>query len=117
MFLKTFLIKTRSTRDTVRFYIEQELLTPSKKAGKYNFTDQSVDDYQEIIALKQMGLSITAIKAIKKMHDEGCGTSEQRQQNTIIISEALDNVDTELAVLNDRKKRLIAMKEQLEKTM
>mgnify|MGYP003365868959 CR=1 FL=1 len=61
-----FLIKTRSTRDTVRFYIEQGLLTPSKKAGKYNFTDQSVDDYQEIIALKQMGLSIAAIKAIKK---------------------------------------------------
>ncbi|CAM3144825.1 MerR family transcriptional regulator [Leuconostoc rapi] len=117
MFLKTFLTKTEATKDTVRFYIEQGLLTPSKKAGKYNFTDQTVDDYQEIIALKKMGLSITIIKIIKKMHDEHCGTSEQRQQNIAIIDEALDAVATELAVLDDRKQSLIAVKAQLETTI
>ncbi|WP_367301044.1 MerR family transcriptional regulator [Leuconostoc carnosum] len=113
MFLKDFLIKTGTNRDTIRYYIQQQLLDPEKIQGKYYFTTQEFQDYQDIMALKEMGFSIKSIQSIKKWHDNNCGTKEQWEHNLQIIDEEIAHIEKEIYILENRKQRLVQVKEQL----
>lgn len=113
MFIGEFIKKENTTRETVRFYIDEELLTPEKINGKFNFTAKEQDDFQNIRELKHMGLSIRVIKQIKK-NKENCGTKMQWTDNLGIIEEELERVTQELMELEQRKLALIKVKHKLE---
>ncbi|OEY83668.1 hypothetical protein NT95_04235 [Oenococcus kitaharae] len=102
-----------ATRDTVRFYIEEDLLSPSKSAGKYVFTRQEIIAYNEIIQLKQLGFSIELIKKIKQQHDINCSTSEQWQQNLALVETEIKRAEQELKRIEQRKERLTRVSNQL----
>ena len=50
--------------DTIRYYIKQNMLLPSKNNSQYDFDKSTEDDLKTIISLKQFDLSISEIKDI-----------------------------------------------------
>ncbi|MFT8917298.1 MAG: MerR family transcriptional regulator [Oenococcus sp.] len=113
MQLREFTAAADTTRDTVRFYIEEDLLTPNKSAGKYVFTRQEITAYDEIMQLKQLGFSIELIKKIKQQHDIHCSTSEQWQQNLALVEKEIQRAEHELKRIAQRKEKLIRVSNQL----
>ncbi|MFT9266919.1 MerR family transcriptional regulator [Oenococcus sp.] len=113
MQLREFMAAVGATRDTVRFYIEEDLLTPSKSAGKYVFTSQDIIAYDEIMQLKQLEFSIELIKKIKQQHDINCSTSEQWQQNLALVEKEIQKAEHELKRIEQRKEKLISVSNQL----
>lgn len=66
MYIGEFIQTFETTRETVRYYIEEGLLTPIKVNGKYFFEDIDRSDFKNIRELRDMGLSIRVLKQIKK---------------------------------------------------
>lgn len=114
MLIGKFIKETETTRETVRYYIDEALLTPEKINGKYNFTKQDKEDFKNIRELREMGLSIKVIKQIKKNHEQ-CGTVNQWQSNLEIVDKELNHVLVALEKLSQQKQVLGEMKEELEK--
>lgn len=114
MLIGKFIKETETTRETVRYYIDEALLTPEKINGKYNFTKQDKEDFKNIRELREMGLSIKVIKQIKKNHEQ-CGTVNQWQSNLEIVDKELNHVLVALEKLSQQKQVLSEMKEELEK--
>ncbi|MCV3295833.1 MAG: MerR family transcriptional regulator [Oenococcus sp.] len=113
MQLKEFMAAVGTTRDTVRFYIEKDLLAPNKSAGKYVFTRQEITAYDEIIQLKELGFSIELIRKIKRQHDINCSTSEQWQQNLALVENEIQGAEYELKRIEQRKEKLTRISNQL----
>lgn len=50
--------------DTIRYYIEQQLLLPHKKGTQFSFTQEDSRDIEEILELKRIGFSLNEIQSI-----------------------------------------------------
>lgn len=61
--LDAFAGKHGLTRDTVYYYIKEGLLSPRKK-GQYIFEEDSDEDIRLVKFMKQIGLSMDAIKKV-----------------------------------------------------
>lgn len=59
-----FAKKFNVTVDTLRYYIEQQLLLPHKKGTQYSFSQEDSKDMEEILDLKKMGFSLIEIHNI-----------------------------------------------------
>ena len=107
-----FIKEMDSTRETVRYYIEEELLTPEKISGKYFFSDKEVLDFKNIRELRDAGLTIRVIKKIKanKVH---CGTEIQWETNLTIIEDELLLIDEQMKQLANQKMNLKKAKDAL----
>ena len=66
MNISEFVSKQNTTIDTVKYYIKLGLLTPEKKNNWYSFSLKEVTDFQNIVYLKSLGLSLELIKKIKE---------------------------------------------------
>ena len=108
-----FIEEVGTTRETIRYYIEEGLLTPDKKAGKYLFSPNEIEDFKSIRELREMGLSIKIIKTIKANKDY-CGTDKQWQSNLKLIEDELKEVNEHLKVLQKQKETLTQVKYLLE---
>lgn len=64
-------------RDTLRFYTEQGLLQPQLIDGNYYWNEEEINNLENILGLRQLGLSVKAIIRIKDLHDTKCGSLEQ----------------------------------------
>lgn len=117
MYLKEFITKMNTTKDTVRFYLELSLLTPIRKGENYWFTDNEVESFQEIKNLQELGFSLKEICAIKAMHDQSCGTKKQYEQNLHLIEEEIAENDAAIRKLRLRKKDLLVLEEALKKLL
>lgn len=117
MYLKEFITKMNTTKDTVRFYLELSLLTPIRKGKNYWFTDNEVESFQEIKNLQELGFSLKEICAIKELHDQSCGTKKQHEQNLRLIEEKIAENDAVIRELRHRKKALVALKKALKKLL
>ncbi|MDN6899779.1 MerR family transcriptional regulator [Oenococcus sicerae] len=114
MQLKIFMATVNAKHDTFRFYIEKNLLTPDKVAGKYVFTSQDVANYEEIMQLKKLGFSIETIRKIKQQHILNCSTTEQWQQNLALVENNINLAEQELKRIEQQKEALIKVSKQLE---
>lgn len=112
MYIGEFIKVYETTRETVRYYIEEGLLTPKKREGKYYFTDIEISDFLSIRELREMGLSIRVLKKIKE-NKKDCGTSIQWESNLKIIDDELERVEKELDILAQQKKTLETISSQL----
>ncbi len=117
MQMAEFVQQNQTTRDTVRHYIDSNLLTPHKKGSRYDFTDQDSEDFEEIQALKKLGFSIKLIKQIKETHNTNCGSSYQWESNLALVEAEIALSKNELETLTEKLHFLEIVKKQLQLKM
>ena len=115
MYLKEFIQKENTTRDTVRHYIYLNLLTPARKGRNYWFTENECDIFEAVKEFQDLGFSLQEIKEIKKLHDESCSTEKQRKQNLKLIAEKITTISAKINKLKMQKKILEEVGEILQK--
>lgn len=113
MLIGEFTQRHHTTKDTVRFYMQERLLTPARHGRNYWYSATDESDFDQIKALQQMGFSIAAIKQIREQHENHCGTTEQWQFNLHLIDEELTEISVQERSLADRRTGLTDLKEQL----
>ncbi|MGX7024053.1 MerR family transcriptional regulator [Vagococcus hydrophili] len=107
-----FIEEMKTTKETIRYYIDEKLMTPKKVDGRYEFTEKDKKDFKSIRELREMGLSIRVIKEIKK-NKEFCDTKKQWESNLNIIDSELVKIEIELERLSNEKIALINAKKKL----
>lgn len=117
MQMNEFVSLHRTTRDTVRHYIDCGLLTPEKKGSWYHFEEKDSADFQNITELKNLGFSIKGIQTIKARHETNCCTLTQWQENLSLIQQELSDLDKEIENLITRRSNLNQYKTQLQKNI
>ena len=115
MYLKEFIQKENTTRDTVRHYIYLNLITPVRKGRNYWFTENECDIFEAVKEFQDLGFSLQEIKEIKKLHDESCSTEKQRKQNLKLIAEKITTISAKINKLKMQKKVLEEVGEMLQK--
>ena len=115
MYLKEFIQKENTTRDTVRHYIYLNLLNPGRKGRNYWFTENETDIFEAIKEFQDLGFSLQEIKDIKKLHDESCSTEKQRKQNLKLIKDKIAVISAKINKLKMQEKVLEEVKETMEK--
>ncbi len=115
MYLKEFIQKENTTRDTVRHYIYLNLLNPARKGRNYWFTENECDIFEAVKEFQDLGFSLQEIKEIKKLHDESCSTEKQRKQNLKLIAEKITTISAKINKLKMQKKVLEEVGEILQK--
>lgn len=115
MYLKEFMQKENTTRDTVRHYIYLNLITPARKGRNYWFTENECDIFEAVKEFQDLGFSLQEIKEIKKLHDESCSTEKQRKQNLKLIAEKITTISAKINKLKMQKKVLEEVGEILQK--
>lgn len=115
MYLKEFIQKENTTRDTVRHYIYLNLLNPGRKGRNYWFTENECDIFEAVKEFQDLGFSLQEIKEIKKLHDESCSTEKQRKQNLKLIVEKITTISAKINKLKMQKKVLEEVGEILQK--
>ncbi|GEM_PF-387803 len=111
-----FVTEQGTTKETVRYYIDEKLLSPKKVNKKYCFTELEERDFKNIRQLRDMGLSIKVIKLIKE-NKEHCGTRKQWEANVDLIESELIRVESEIDLLNQEKIALKQVKKQLKELL
>lgn len=106
--------KYQLTRDHLRFYIKVGLLQPQLVKGKYDWSESDIADLENILELRQLGLSVKAIVRIKALHESACGTEEQLLENRQVLLDEIENRATEIAVLQQQKLNLEHLLVELE---
>ncbi|MBM7312015.1 MULTISPECIES: MerR family transcriptional regulator [Streptococcus] len=99
-------------RDTLRFYIEQELLQPQLVNGNYYWNEEEVNNLENILGLRQLGLSVKAIIRIKELHDSKCGTLEQLEENKLVILDEIADCEKQILLLQEQKENLLQQIEE-----
>lgn len=85
------------TQDTIRHYIDKELLVPSKIDGQYRFNDIDSKEIEKIIELKQMHFSLADIHRILTFQRLGGASTEfSRKLFLLILEEKQKHISEEL---------------------
>lgn len=115
MYLKQFIREMNTTRDTVRFYIDLQLLTPKCRGKNYWFGNQEKYAFAQVKGLQELGFSLQEIQTIKHSHDQFCGTELQWKSNLQLIAAKLQKVDQEIADLENKRAGLAQLEAVLKK--
>lgn len=108
-----FIQKYQTTKDNVRFYVEEGLLTPARHGRNYWYSEADGSDFEQIKALQEMGFSIAAIQQIREQHDKHCGTTEQWRFNLNLIERELAGITQQEQELANRRAGLEDLRDQL----
>ncbi len=104
-------------RDTLRFYTEQGLLQPQLIDGNYHWSAEEINNLENILSLRQLGLSVKAIIRIKELHDTKCGSLEQLEENRQVLLSEIKNRQAEMARLEEQTKNLQELLRQVEEQL
>ncbi|NQK92921.1 MerR family transcriptional regulator [Streptococcus suis] len=104
-------------RDTLRFYIEQGLLQPQLIDGKYYWNKEEINNLENILGLRQLGLSVKAIIRIKELHDTKCGSLEQLKENKQVILDEIADRKKQILLLQEQKENLENLLQQIEEKL
>lgn len=113
MLIGEFIQKYQTTKDTVRFYVAEGLLTPARHGRNYWYSEADGSDFEQIKALQEMGFSIASIQQIREQHDKHCGTTEQWRFNLSLIDRELTGITQREEELAHRRASLEDLKSQL----
>ncbi|MGT2715679.1 MerR family transcriptional regulator [Streptococcus respiraculi] len=105
------------SRDTLRFYIRKGLLSPATQQGQYSWNQKDCTDLENILQLRELGLSIKAIQRIKEVHDTMCGTKEQWLENREVLQDEIAERRTQIQLLEQQITNLTGLVEQLNKLL
>ncbi|WP_253911853.1 MerR family transcriptional regulator, partial [Streptococcus suis] len=101
-------------RDTLRFYTEQGLLQPQLINGNYFWSAEEINNLENILGLRQLGLSVKAIIRIKELHDTKCGSLEQLKENKQVILDEIADREKQILLLQEQKENLENLLQQIE---
>lgn len=94
-----------TTKDTVRHYEDLNLIVPDRLNNRKEYREKEILDFQVIIELKEMGLSLKDIQLLFELKNSlGCGDKK-------LIDEVLDKLTNHIDFLrreeeNIRKRRI-----------
>ena len=113
MKIGAFAKKNQVSIDTIRHYIDLELLIPQKLTKQYEFTVQCQKDFDEIMFLKSLGFALLEIKNIFIVKHLGKMTSfQQEEYYKNIYRKKYESIKAEIEILSREKSSL---KEELHK--
>ena len=104
-------------RDTLRLYTEQGLLQPQLVNGNYHWNEEEINNLENILGLRQLGLSVKAIIRIKDLHDTKCGSLEQLKENKQVILDEIADRDKQTLLLQEQKENLETLHPQIEEKL
>ncbi|WP_105150582.1 MerR family transcriptional regulator [Streptococcus suis] len=104
-------------RDTLRFYTEQGLLQPQLVNGNYYWNKEEINNLENILGLRQLGLSVKAIIRIKELHDTKCGSLEQLKENKQVILDEIADREKQILLLQEQKENLEDLVKQIEEKL
>ncbi|MFI3114063.1 MerR family transcriptional regulator [Streptococcus suis] len=104
-------------RDTLRFYTEQGLLQPQLIDGNYYWNEAEINNLENILGLRQLGLSVKAIIRIKELHDTKCGSLEQLKENKQVILDEIADREKQILLLQEQKENLEDLVKQIEEKL
>ncbi|HEP1786993.1 TPA: MerR family transcriptional regulator [Streptococcus suis] len=104
-------------RDTLRFYTEQGLLQPQLINGNYFWSAEEINNLENILGLRQLGLSVKAIIRIKELHDTKCGSLEQLKENRQVILDEIADREKQILLLQGQKENLENLLQQIEEKL
>lgn len=112
-----FVLAHRTTKDTVRFYVQEGLMHPRRLGRNFCYVQKDGEDFEQIKSLQDMGFSISAIKEIYDRHERQCGTAEQWKANLALVRREIAAIEEQEAVLRRRKLLLGNLQEQLQELL
>ncbi len=102
-----FAEKHNITQDTVRHYLDLELLVTEKSGGHYKFSDSDSRDIKKIIELKNLGFSLSDIQKIFAMQRiSGENTNSFRKFYLSFLENKTKEVDNIVLNLNNLNSNL-----------
>lgn len=104
-------------RDMLRFYTEQGLLQPQLVNGNYYWNEEEINNLENILGLRHLGLSVKAIIRIKELHDTKCGSLEQLKENKQVILDEIADREKQILLLQEMKENLENLLQQIEKKL
>jgi DNA-binding transcriptional MerR regulator len=109
MKIGTFAKKFNLNISTVRFYISNGLLVPSKCGGQYEFDAECVSDMEKILKYKMFDFSLEEIQLFFFME------KTSRFKDEVIIDVCIDLLNKKRTLLIDEKNKLTKIIDNIEK--
>ncbi len=80
--------------------------------GTY-WNEEEINNLENILGLRQLGLSVKAIIRIKDLHDTKCGSLEQLKENKQVILDEIADRDKQILLLQEQKENLENLLQQI----
>ncbi len=115
MYLADFVAKVNSSKDTIRYYEELNLINPVKVGDKRYYTENDIRDFQVIKELESLGFTVSEIQMIFYVNrlDDSCYAFEEIHGKMYSIIRTIEKTEKELS---KRKMKLYAILAKLETT-
>lgn len=91
------------------------MLQPQLVNGNYYWNEEEINNLENILGLRQLGLSVKAIIRIKDLHDTKCGSLEQLKENKQLILDEITDREKQILLLQEQKENLENLLQQIEK--
>ncbi|MGE7889320.1 MerR family transcriptional regulator [Bacillus cereus] len=106
-----FVTLLHTTKDTVRHYEDLNLIVPTRTNNRKEYSEKEILDFQVIIELKEMGLSLKDIQLLFELKGLlGCGDKKLIDE---IVAKLTNHVDSLLLEEENIRNRRIQLQKKL----
>ncbi|WP_445513071.1 MerR family transcriptional regulator [Streptococcus suis] len=90
---------------------------PQLVNGNDYWNEEEINNLENILGLRQLGLSVKAIIRIKELHDSKCGTLEQLKENKQVILDEIGDREKQILLFQEQKENLESVLQQIEEKL
>ena len=94
------------TKETIRFYTQQQMLLPHKRRHYYDYNKECEKDITDILQLKEMGFSISEIKEMLNYQRIKKAYPEIDDMIKSYYKHQLDNIEAKKIELTNREEKI-----------
>lgn len=106
-----FIKLAKTTKDTVRYYEELDLIQPGWTNGMRNYAPMDLEDFHAIKEMQAMGLALKDIQNIFEVkRSDGCGSE-------LLITSVLGSLNKELDFVYEAEEELKKKKAMIQELM
>ena len=116
MKISEFIERVSTTKDTVRYYEELEILRSSWIDHRRNYTEQDITDFEVIKEMKNLGLSMKDIQMIFKIKREtACNSIELISSILLKLNSSKEYFETEVLDIQNKLQMIEELITQIKK--